>query len=73
MHTFKNTVHDVAADADVYTSAKQKKSKNLFVDRVCENLIREVWQKRNLRVKSEMVRADVFATRTAHGPKLFAQ
>ena len=43
-------IHDVAAAAGVYLH-KTEKCANIFVDRVYENLIREVWPKRNLRVK----------------------
>ena len=47
-------IHNVAADAGV-CYRKIKKMQKIFVDRVCENLIREVWQKRNLRVKCTKV------------------
>ena len=38
-----------------YVNAKQKKCKNTFVDRMCKNLNREVWQKRNLILKNDNI------------------
>ena len=47
-------IHNIAADAGVlHINAKQKKCESAFVDRMCKNLIREVWQKRNLFLKND--------------------